>query len=99
MSSSLWYIVLIALAVITVFPFWMLMTSLRGSDYDLLYSTPPQIFPHNPSLAAYENVLRPAAHTPTFFMNSLIVAISVGLRRAGRGDGRVPAGRDALRRA
>jgi putative chitobiose transport system permease protein len=77
-SSGLWYIVLVGLAVITVFPFfWMLMTSLKGPT-DLLYSTPPQIFPHDPSLAAYQTVLA-TLPIPTFFVNSLIVAISVGL--------------------
>jgi putative chitobiose transport system permease protein len=77
-SSGLWYVLLLALAVITVFPFfWMLMTSLKGPA-DPLYSVPPQFIPSNPSLAAYQQVLD-ALPIPTFFMNSLIVAASVGV--------------------
>jgi putative chitobiose transport system permease protein len=77
-ASSGWYVVLVVLAVITVFPFfWMLMTSLKGPG-DPIFSTPPQILPQDPSLAAYERVLQ-TLPIPTFFMNSLIVAVSVGL--------------------
>jgi putative chitobiose transport system permease protein len=76
-SSGLWYIVLITVAVITVFPFfWMLMTSLKGPG-DPVYSTPPQFIPSDPSLGAYERVLA-ALPIPTYFLNSLIVAVSVG---------------------
>ena len=77
-SSGLWYIVLAALAVITVFPFfWLLMTSLKG-PLDPVYSTPPQFIPTDPSLAAYGRVLD-TLPIPRFFLNSLIVAVSVGL--------------------
>jgi putative chitobiose transport system permease protein len=77
-SSGLWYVVLITVAVITVFPFfWMLMTSLKGPA-DAVYSIPPQFIPSDPSLGAYQRVLD-ALPIPTFFMNSLIVAVSVGL--------------------
>ncbi len=77
-STGLWYLLLTGLAVITVFPFfWMLMTSIKG-PLDPIFSTPPQFFPSDPSLAAYERVLQ-TLPIPTFFMNSLIVAISVGL--------------------
>jgi putative chitobiose transport system permease protein len=77
-STGLWYVLLSVLAVITVFPFfWMLMTSLKG-PLDPIFSTPPQILPSDPTLAAYERVLQ-TLPIPTFFMNSLIVAISVGL--------------------
>jgi putative chitobiose transport system permease protein len=76
-SSGLWYVVLVGLAVITVFPFfWMLMTSLTGPA-DPVYSIPPQFIPGDPSLRAYGRVLD-ALPIPTFFMNSLIVAVSVG---------------------
>jgi putative chitobiose transport system permease protein len=76
-SSGLWYIVLIGLAVITVFPFfWMLMTSLKGPG-DPVYSIPPQFIPSDPSLGAYQRVLT-ALPIPTFFLNSIIVAVSVG---------------------
>ena len=53
------------------------MTSLKG-PLDPIFSTPPQILPSDPSLAAYERVLQ-TLPIPTFFLNSLIVAISVGL--------------------
>ena len=57
-SSSLWYVLLVFLAVITVFPFfWMLMTSLKGPG-DPVYSIPPQFIPSDPSLAAYQRVLQ-----------------------------------------
>jgi putative chitobiose transport system permease protein len=77
-SSGLWYVVLIGLAVITVFPFfWMLMTSLKGPG-DAVYSIPPQFFPSDPSIGAYQRVLA-TLPIPTFFMNSLIVAVSVSV--------------------
>ena len=69
---------LVALAVVTVFPFfWMLMTSLKGPN-DPVYSIPPQILPGDPTFASYQRVLE-TLPIPTFFMNSLIVAVSVGL--------------------
>jgi putative chitobiose transport system permease protein len=77
-STGLWYVLLIGLAVITVFPFfWMLMTSLKGPA-DPVYSIPPQFIPSDPSLGAYQRVLD-ALPIPTFFMNSLIVAVSVAV--------------------
>jgi putative chitobiose transport system permease protein len=77
-SSSLWYVLLVFLAVITVFPFfWMLMTSLKG-PLDPIYSIPPQFIPSNPSLAAYQQVLN-TLPIPRFFLNSIIVAVAVGL--------------------
>ncbi|HYH94248.1 MAG TPA: carbohydrate ABC transporter permease [Candidatus Saccharimonadales bacterium] len=77
-SSAGWYLVLGFLAVITVFPFfWMLMTSLKGPG-DPIFSTPPQILPTDPSLAAYERVLA-TLPIPTYFLNSLIVGVSVGI--------------------
>ena len=53
------------------------MTSLKGPG-DPVYSIPPQFFPSDPSLAAYQRVLE-TLPIPTFFLNSLIVAVSVGL--------------------
>jgi putative chitobiose transport system permease protein len=76
-SSGLWYVLLAFLAVITVFPFfWMLMTSLKGPD-DPVYSIPPQFIPNDPSLGAYQRVLD-ILPIPTFFLNSIIVAVAVG---------------------
>jgi putative chitobiose transport system permease protein len=77
-SSALWYIVLTAIAVITVFPFfWMLMTSLKG-PLDPITSVPPQFLPTNPTLANYEKVLA-SLPIPRFFLNSVVVSVAVGL--------------------
>jgi putative chitobiose transport system permease protein len=76
-SSGLWYVVLVFLAVITVFPFfWMLMTSMKGPG-DPVYSVPPQFIPTDPTLAAYGRVLD-LLPIPRFFVNSVIVAVCVG---------------------
>src|SRR5439155_21190254 len=49
-STALWYLLLLLVAIITVFPFlWILLTSLKGPD-DLLFSTPPQFLPKAPTL-------------------------------------------------
>ena len=78
LSTIGWYVVLTAIAVITVFPFfWMLMTSLKG-PLDPISSVPPQFIPSNPTLANYERVLG-ALPIPRFFLNSVIVSVSVGL--------------------
>jgi putative chitobiose transport system permease protein len=77
-ASGVWYVILALLAVITVFPFfWMLMSSLKGPA-DPIFSIPPQFIPSDPSLGAYQRVLD-TLPIPTFFMNSVIVAVSVGL--------------------
>jgi putative chitobiose transport system permease protein len=77
LSTGLWYAVLTALAVVTVFPFaWMLLTSLKG-PLDPINSVPPQLLPNDPTLANYTKVLDQLP-IPTFFLNSLIVAVAVG---------------------
>ena len=77
-STVGWYVLLTAIAVITVFPFfWMLSTSLKG-PLDPISSVPPQFIPSNPTLANYERVLG-ALPIPQFFLNSVIVSVSVGL--------------------
>ena len=69
-----WYVVLLLIAVVTVFPFaWILLTSVKGPQ-DVLFSTPPQFIPHDPTLANYARVLD-ALPIPTFFQNSIVVAI------------------------
>jgi putative chitobiose transport system permease protein len=76
-SSALWYVLLTAIAVITVFPFfWMLSTSLKG-PLDPITSVPPQFLPGNPTLANYEKVLA-SLPIPAFFFNSVVVSIAVG---------------------
>jgi putative chitobiose transport system permease protein len=77
-SSGLWYLVLTAIAVITVFPFfWMVMTSLKG-PLDPITSVPPQFIPSDPTLANYQRVLD-SLPVPRFFFNSIVVSIAVGL--------------------
>ena len=77
-SSALWYLLLTAIAVITVFPFfWMLSTSLKG-PLDPITSVPPPFLPGNPTLANYEKVLA-SLPIPSFFFNSVVVSIAVGL--------------------
>ena len=76
-SNGLWYVLLTAIAVITVFPFfWMLMTSLKG-PLDPITSVPPQFIPNDPTLANYQRVLD-ALPIPRFFLNSVFVAVAVG---------------------
>jgi putative chitobiose transport system permease protein len=76
-SNGMWYLVLTAIAVITVFPFfWMLMTSLKG-PLDPITSVPPQFIPNDPTLANYQRVLD-ALPIPRFFLNSVFVAVAVG---------------------
>ncbi len=75
-ETVFWYLVLGAMALITAFPFaWILLTSLKGPK-DLLFSTPPQFLPNDPTLANYGRVLE-ALPIPAFFFNSIVVAIAL----------------------
>ncbi len=68
-----WYIVLILISIVTVFPFlWILLTSIKGPT-DLLFSTPPQFLPASPTLATYGKVLD-ALPIPKFFLNSIVAS-------------------------
>ena len=70
-EAGFWYVVLILMAIITVFPFaWILLTSLKGPE-DAIFSTPPQFLPNHPTLDNYQHVLD-ALPVPTFFLNSII---------------------------
>ncbi len=72
-NSLLWYILLIFIAVGMVLPFlWIFLTSFKGPN-DVIYSTPPQLIPHDPTLDNYVRVWNqlPVGH---FFLNSIIVA-------------------------
>jgi putative chitobiose transport system permease protein len=76
--NGMWYLVMSALAVITVFPFaWMLLTSIKGPG-DVLTSVPPQFLPTDPTMANYVKVWD-SLPIPSFFLNSLTVAVAVGL--------------------
>ncbi len=76
LSTAAWYAILTFLALVTIFPFlWMLSTSLKGAA-DPLTSVPPQFVPAHPTFANYERVLA-LLPVPTFFQNSIIVAVLV----------------------
>jgi putative chitobiose transport system permease protein len=73
-----WYVVLTAVAVVTVFPFaWMLLTSIKGPA-DPITSVPPQFLPNDPTLAAYARVWD-SLPIANYFLNSTVVAIATGL--------------------
>jgi len=77
-STAGWYAILLAMAVVTVFPFaWMLLTSFKGPA-DPLTSVPPQFLPSDPTLANYERVLN-ALPISSFFVNSVIVSVTTSL--------------------
>ncbi len=77
-TTAGWYVVLTAIAFVFVFPFlWMVLTSLKG-PLDPVTSVPPQFIPSSPTLANYQRVLG-ALPIPKFFLNSVIVSISVGV--------------------
>ena len=76
LEAAGWYAVLLAMSVVTVFPFaWMLLTSLKGPG-DPIFSVPPQLMPADPTLANYAKVLD-TLPIPSFFLNSIIVSCSV----------------------
>lgn len=73
LESAFWYAVLVFMALITIFPFvWILLTSIKGPN-DLLFSTPPQFLPNDPTLANYGRVLD-ALPIPRFFFNSVVAS-------------------------
>ncbi len=75
-ESAVWYVILTAIAVITVFPFlWMLLTSIKGPT-DAITSVPPQFIPNSPTLDNYAKVWDqlPIAR---FFLNSITVSIAL----------------------
>jgi putative chitobiose transport system permease protein len=75
-KNVLWYAVLIAVSVITVFPFaWILLTSIKGPN-DLIFSVPPQFLPNDPTLNNYAKVWD-SLPIPHFFLNSIAVSIAV----------------------
>ena len=68
-----WYVVLIVISMVTIFPFlWILLTSIKGPN-DLLFSTPPQFLPNDPTLSNYARVLD-ALPIPKFFLNSIVAS-------------------------
>jgi putative chitobiose transport system permease protein len=70
------YVILSCVAIVTVFPFvWVFFTSFKGAT-DAVVSVPPQLIPHDPTLANYLRVwnLLPVWR---FYINSVIVTLSV----------------------
>ena len=78
LRGGAWYLVLSALAVITVFPFaWMFLTSIKGPT-DAITSVPPQFLPNDPTIANYLKVWD-TLPIPAYFLNSTTVAVATGL--------------------
>ncbi|MFL5757765.1 MAG: carbohydrate ABC transporter permease [Chloroflexota bacterium] len=75
-QTALWYVVLTAMALVTIVPFlWILLTSLKGPG-DVLFSVPPQLIPTDPTIANYVKVWN-ALPVPRFFFNSAVVSITL----------------------
>jgi len=75
LETIMWYIILCAVAVLTVFPFvWVFFTSFKGPN-DPIYSVPPQLIPHDFTLANYLRVWNQLP-VGNFFLNSIIVSVS-----------------------
>jgi len=75
-GTILLYGVLCSVAVITVFPFvWVFFTSFKGVN-DPIYSVPPQLIPHDPTV---NNYLRVWSQLPVwrFYLNSVIATMSI----------------------
>jgi len=78
LRDGAWYLVLTAMAFITVFPFaWMMLTSIKGPT-DPITSVPPQFFPNEPTLASYGKVWD-SLPIASYFLNSTTVAVATGL--------------------
>ncbi len=70
-----WYIVLVLIAAITIYPFlWVFFTSFKGVN-DPITSVPPQLIPNDPTIANYVRVWDQLP-IPWFFANSILVSIS-----------------------
>lgn len=75
-ESIIWYVILLSVAVITVFPFvWIVFTSFKG-PFDPIYSVPPQLIPRDPTINNYTRVwdLLPVGR---FYLNSIVVTFGI----------------------
>jgi len=75
LEKIFWYLLLCLLSMVTVLPFlWIFLTAFKGPN-DAVYSTPPQLIPHDPTL---DNFIRVWNQLPIgrFFLNSILVAAS-----------------------
>jgi len=74
-ETLFWYVILLAIAAITVLPLaWTLLTSLKG-PHDAIFSVPPQLLPQDPTLDNYARVWRQLP-VGNFFLNSILVAVA-----------------------
>ena len=77
-ETVLLYLVLGSVAIATVFPFvWVFFTSFKGTT-DAIYSVPPQLIPHAPTL---DNYIRVWNQLPVmkFYINSVLVTLGIVL--------------------
>lgn len=73
-QSTIKYVLITALALMMVFPFfWMISCALRPSNE--LLSSPPTLFPKNISFYSFTHVLF-ETNIPRFFVNSLIISVT-----------------------
>jgi putative chitobiose transport system permease protein len=75
LEKIVWYLLLFLFSLVTIFPFlWIFLTAFKGPT-DAVYSTPPQLIPHDPTL---DNFVRVWTQLPvgSFFSNSIIVAVA-----------------------
>jgi putative chitobiose transport system permease protein len=73
-ENSFWYVLLLLFSLVTIFPFlWIFLTAFKGPT-DAVYSTPPQLIPHDPT---FDNFIRVWNQLPVgnFFLNSILVAV------------------------
>lgn len=74
-EKALWYLVLLAISTLTIFPFlWLIITSLKGETQPI-FSTPPELLPDPPTFNNYVKVwnLLPIWR---FYINSAVVAVA-----------------------
>jgi len=73
-ENTVWYIILILVAIITVLPFlWILITSIKGPN-DAVVSIPLQFVPNEPTFANYVRVWNQLP-IGRFFVNSIFVGV------------------------
>jgi putative chitobiose transport system permease protein len=75
-ENGIIYLILLAVGLVTIFPFvWVFFTSFKGTA-DAVYSVPPQLLPLHPTFANYTRVwnLLPVWR---FYLNSIFVVLSV----------------------
>lgn len=72
-ATGLQLAVLLALAVLLLLPLlWLVSTSLKGAGEDI-FSTPPQLLPQAPDLAAYQRLFRDSSIL-RYLLNSAVVS-------------------------